>query len=105
MTPLNMIQIAACTLNQMLLEVNVPPKRGLESFNVSPKRGLELFNVLLKRGLELGCFNAISTIFQLYHGCQVYWWRKPEYTTEREKKIIVMDSGSQLTYPIKIKIC
>jgi hypothetical protein len=20
-----------------------------------------------------------STIFQLHHGCQFYWWRKPEY--------------------------
>ena len=26
-------------------------------------------------GYELWCFNNI----QLYHGCQLYWWRKPEY--------------------------
>jgi curved DNA-binding protein CbpA len=31
-----------------------------------------------KHGLGLWCLTPLSTIFKLYSGRQIYWWRKPE---------------------------
>jgi hypothetical protein len=55
-------------------------------------------------GLGVWCLTALSTIFQLHHGGQFYWWSKSDYPQKTTDLSQVTHRCLEIKIPLKVDL-